>query len=174
MSEPNEYLTEESLHIGIKTVDNKQADQLSAHFWIIERLERVKLSGISSKIQKPTHSTSVLVGTYELYVNLEGLIDLEKEKEKNFRRNSPIGRFFKGIQAKLANDKFVDNAPKQVVDNERKKESDTLQKLQSLTQQQPMERLRNEELHPLFFISIESTHFFGGFKSPTTRGGHSY
>ena len=123
------------LHIGIKTVDNKQADQLSAHFWIIERLERVKLSGISSKIQKPTHSTSVLVGTDELYVNLEGLIDLEKEKEKISDEIARLEGFLKGIQAKLTNAKFVDNAPKQVVDNERKKESDTLQKLQSLTQQ---------------------------------------
>jgi len=95
----------------------------------------VKLSGISSKIQKPTHSTSVLVGTDELYVNLEGLIDLEKEKEKISDEIARLEGFLKGIQAKLANAKFVDNAPKQVVDNERKKESDTLQKLQSLTQQ---------------------------------------
>jgi valyl-tRNA synthetase len=41
----------------------------------------------------------------------------------------------KSIQAKLSNTNFVENAPKQVVDNERKKEADTLQKLQSLAHQ---------------------------------------
>ena len=76
----DEYSQKKVLHIGIKTVDNKQADQLSAHFWIIERLERVKLLAFHPKY-KPTHSTSVLVGT-EIIRKFKGLIDLEKEKKK--------------------------------------------------------------------------------------------
>ena len=93
------------------------------------------LFGISTTIKKPTHSTSVLLGTDELYVNLEGLIDIEKEKAKITDEIARLEGFLKSIQAKLSNTNFVENAPKQVVDNERKKEADTLQKLQSLAHQ---------------------------------------
>jgi valine--tRNA ligase len=40
----------------------------------------------------------------------------------------------KSVQAKLSNEKFVNSAPAQVVENERKKESDTLAKIETLTQ----------------------------------------
>lgn len=123
------------LHVGIKTADSQQAEQLKTHFWIIEKLEKVTLFGISTTIKKPTHSTSVLLGTDELYVNLEGLIDIEKEKAKITDEIARLEGFLKSIQAKLSNTNFVENAPKQVVDNERKKEADTLQKLQSLAHQ---------------------------------------
>ena len=123
------------LHIGIKTTDSQQAKQLKTHFWIIEKLEKVSLFGISATIEKPTHSTSVLLGTNELYVNLEGLIDIEKEKVKITDEIARLEGFLKSIQAKLSNTNFVENAPKQVVNNERKKEADTLQKLQSLAHQ---------------------------------------
>ena len=118
-----------------KTTDSQQAKQLKTHFWIIEKLEKVSLFGISTTIEKPTHSTSVLLGTDELYVNLEGLIDIEKEKVKITDEIARLEGFLKSIQAKLSNTNFVENAPKQVVNNERKKEADTLQKLQSLAHQ---------------------------------------
>lgn len=123
------------LHIGIKTTDSQQAKQLKTHFWIIEKLEKVSLFGISTTIEKPTHSTSVLLGTDELYVNLEGIIDIEKEKVKITDEIARLEGFLKSIQAKLSNINFVENAPKQVVNNERKKEADTLHKLQSLAHQ---------------------------------------
>ncbi len=123
------------LQVGIKTTDSQQAEQLKAHFWIIEKLEKVRLFGISTTIEKPTHSTSVLLGTDELYVNLEGLIDIEKEKVKITDEIRRLEGFLKSIRDKLSNTNFVENAPKQVVDNERKKEADTLQRLQSLAHQ---------------------------------------
>ena len=42
--------------------------------------------------------------------------------------------FLKSVRAKLSNEKFVNSAPAQVVENERKKESDTLAKIETLTQ----------------------------------------
>ena len=90
---------------------------------------------MKTKKNKIIHSTSILLGTDELYVNLEGLIDIEKEKVKITDEIARLEGFLKSIQAKLSNINFVENAPKQVVNNERKKEADTLHKLQSLAHQ---------------------------------------
>ena len=40
--------------------------------------------------------------------------------------------FLKSIKAKLSNKRFVDNAPKNVINNELKKEKDTLSKIEIL------------------------------------------
>ena len=57
----------------------------------------------------------------ELYILLDGLVDLDKEKMQLEKRKIKIEGLLIGIDKKLSNKQFINNAPENVVDGERKK-----------------------------------------------------
>jgi valyl-tRNA synthetase len=96
----------------------------------------LKLDGFvaGTSVDKPSKSASAMAGRIAVYVPLEGLIDLDKELDRVEKEISRLEGFLKGIDAKLSNEKFVSNAPEQVLTNERQKQSDTLNKLERLNE----------------------------------------
>jgi len=58
-----------------------------------------------------------------VYIPLEGLIDLDAEKDRLTKEIGKLEGAVKGVQAKLANEKFVNKAPAEVVAKEREKQS---------------------------------------------------
>ncbi|MDB9836233.1 valine--tRNA ligase [Flavobacteriaceae bacterium] len=66
----------------------------------------------------------------EFFIPLEGKIDAEKERLKLQEELKYANGFLMSVQKKLANERFVSNAPEQVLANERKKEADALEKIE--------------------------------------------
>ena len=95
----------------------------------------VKMCNISEISEVQAHeegSSSFLVGTYEFSVPLSGAIDIEAEIAKMEGELQRKQGLLKGIVKKLSNERFVNNAPAQVVDLENKKKADTESIIQSL------------------------------------------
>lgn len=90
------------------------------------------ISEIHYVTQKSDGTSSFLIGTQEYAIPLGDLIDTEAELSKAQAELKHLEGFLIGIQKKLGNERFVSNAPEQVVALERKKESDTLEKIAAL------------------------------------------
>ncbi len=90
------------------------------------------LSEISNVEKKGEGSQSFLVGTQEYAVPLGNLIDTEAEAAKAEAEIKRLQGFMAGIEKKLQNERFVQNAPAQVVELERKKLSDAQSKIAAL------------------------------------------
>ena len=75
-----------------------------------------------------------MVGTTQFKVPLEGRLDKGAEIEKIKGEIAHYENFLKGVNAKLSNEKFVANAPENVVQLERKKLADATTKLENLRQ----------------------------------------
>jgi valyl-tRNA synthetase len=73
-----------------------------------------------------------MVKTTEYSVALGSLLDVESEKKKLEEELKYNQGFLKSVQAKLANEKFVNNAPKAVVEGELKKKADAEMKIKAL------------------------------------------
>jgi valyl-tRNA synthetase len=72
------------------------------------------------------------VQSNEYFIPISGAIDVEEEIKKiNDELNYTKG-FLKSVQSKLSNERFVNNAPAQVIENERNKEADALAKIETL------------------------------------------
>jgi valyl-tRNA synthetase len=124
--------TELTLHI--KTTSDEQANELSDHAWIFSKFLSVDSLDFSPDLTKPKASASALVKGTEIFVPLEGLIDLDKERERIQNEIKKTEGFLKSVEGKLSNDKFVENAPDDVVERERQKKADALSDIEKLKQ----------------------------------------
>lgn len=90
-------------------------------------LERIEISE-----EKPSDAARFMVGTDEFAVPVGNLIDVEVEIKKQEDQLKHLEGFLASIKKKLSNEKFVANAPEAVVALERKKQSDSEEKIASL------------------------------------------
>ena len=97
-------------------------------------MKMANLSNISIISEKTTDASSFMVGTDEFAVPVGDLIDVEAELEKAEKELKHLEGFLAGIKKKLANEKFVAHAPEAVVALERKKQSDSEEKIATLKQ----------------------------------------
>ncbi len=90
---------------------------------VIGKLANV--SNISFVGEAPsTPAAAFLVRSAEFYIPLDGKVDAEKERESILKEISYYKGFLEKVDKKLSNDKFVQSAPPQVVEIERKKKAD--------------------------------------------------
>ena len=108
--------------------DNK----MQAYNSIISKM--ANLEAIDVVKEKPTDASSFMVGTNEYAVPLGNLIDVAVEIDKAEKELQHLEGFLMSIRKKLSNDNFVAHAPEAVVARERKKESDSVEKIAALKQ----------------------------------------
>ena len=95
-------------------------------------MKMANLESITTVSEKDSTATSFMVGTHEYAVPLGDMIDVEAEIAKAEAQLQHLQGFLAGIRKKLSNERFVANAPEAVVALERKKESDSLEKIATL------------------------------------------
>ena len=95
-------------------------------------LKMANLDKIEVIAEKSADASSFMVGTDEFAVPLGDLIDVAAEIEKAEAQLKHLEGFLMGVRKKLSNENFVAHAPEKVVALERKKESDSVEKIAAL------------------------------------------
>jgi len=111
----------------------RDAGSVKRYRGYLERLARVTSLSFMQDGARPKFSASAVVRSEEIFVPLEGLIDLEIEKSRLKKEIDRLTAVIDGIRKKLDNASFIEKAPKEVVDKEREKLdsfSKTLEKLE--------------------------------------------
>ena len=106
-------------------------------------IKMANLSGITTNAEKTADKALFMVGTDEYAVPMGSLIDVAAEIEKQEAQLKHLEGFLAGIKKKLSNEKFVANAPEAVVALERKKQSDSEEKIAAL--KASLSELRNKQ-----------------------------
>ncbi len=97
---------------------------------VIEKLGNI--NSINYVTEKVEGALSFRVKSNEYFIPFGEDIDVEAEKEKLEEELKYTQGFLNSVQKKLSNERFVNNAPEQVITNERKKEADALAKIETL------------------------------------------
>jgi valyl-tRNA synthetase len=103
-------------------------------FEYISRLAKVSSIEVNREIEKPKKSASAVLKDMEIYVPLEGLIDLDVERQRLQKEITRLEGSLSGIEKKLSNEKFVNGAPAEVVEKERAKQRDWQENLRKLNE----------------------------------------
>jgi valyl-tRNA synthetase len=107
-------------------------EKVYEHKYLPVIIKLCNLSEIKFVTEKQEGATSFLVDTTEYYIPLAGKIDVEEELRKIRDDIEYHKGFLANVMKKLGNEKFVSNAPANVLELERKKKSDAESKIKSL------------------------------------------
>jgi len=84
-------------------------------------IEELEIKDEINDLEKEMFSSACLhrqVGKVDIYIPLEGVIDVVKEKQRIAKRSQKLKKLTEGIEIKLSNKEFVRRAPKEVVQAE--------------------------------------------------------
>jgi valyl-tRNA synthetase len=112
----------------IQAKDNTIVAELESDRNYLERFCNPSELIISTSIDVPEKAMSAVVTGAEIFLPLEGLIDFDKEIARLEKELEKWNKEVERVQKKLQNQGFIAKAPEAVVDEEKKKEQDYLEK----------------------------------------------
>ena len=116
-----------ALQLSIKSQNNKNFSVFEDAIKKLANLD--KLEYVTEKVEG---ALSFVVQADEFFLPLEQELDIEKEKENMTKELEYTKGFLIAVTKKLSNERFVNNAPPQVVEIENKKKADAEAKIKAL------------------------------------------
>lgn len=114
---------------------SKHAKEISEKKEAIMRLARLESLDIAKEGKKLPKSFSIFLKDVEIYLPLEAMLDLAKEKEKTRKEIAALKQDIEHLKSKLSNKGFVNNAPRAVVEKEQMLLEEKESKLKKLSQE---------------------------------------
>ncbi|SEU08709.1 valyl-tRNA synthetase [Salinibacillus kushneri] len=118
----------------IKANDTNIQEGLQKNRHYLERFCNPSELTIDTAIDVPEKAMSAVVTGAEVYLPLEGLINIEEEIERLQKEWNKWNSEVERVEKKLANEKFVQNAPADIVEQEREKGKDYEDKREKVEQ----------------------------------------
>ncbi len=98
----------------------------------IRQLAGCEIKEIGAGVLRPEQSVAMIVGGMRLFVPLGGMIDVDKEKNRINGKIGDMQRYLDGINKKLSNGSFLENAPEDVVLKEKEKKQKFEEQIKTL------------------------------------------
>jgi len=105
---------------------------LEKHIDYFRSLARVENLHCSTKIKKPPLSASAVISGAEIFIPLEGLIDVDVERSRLQKELDSLKTQLEKVSKKLANPDFLANAPEDVIDREKLKKRDYEERIEKI------------------------------------------
>jgi valyl-tRNA synthetase len=112
------------LDVTIKTLTKKAEKVLTKHEAYLKGLARIEKVVIAENAERPDHSAISIKRAMEIYIPIEGILDVQSEIQRLEKDSEKIEESLKFINKKLLNEDFLKRAPKEVVEKERGKYDD--------------------------------------------------
>lgn len=119
--------------LSVKANELTTAEQLENNRHYLERFCNTSELTIGVDLSAPEKAMSAVVTGAVLYLPLAGLIDVDKEIARLKAELEKLNKEVERVQKKLANEGFTKKAPEKVVEEERKKEADYLDKREKVS-----------------------------------------
>ena len=100
---------------------------------VIKSLCGIREISVGEFLDKPPHSAVAVIRDMEIFLPLEGLIDVALEQERLEKREADLKIYISNIQKKLSKRDFLSRAPKKVIEGEEKKLIEMNNELKMLT-----------------------------------------
>jgi len=119
-------------YVRIKSNNNGNLDLIKRNEVYLTSLSKLSNIELGPDLTKPKFSASSVVADLEIFVPLEGLIDIEVERKRLTKEITRLEKQIESINAKLLNTDFIKKAPREVVERERQKSNDFQENLNKL------------------------------------------
>ena len=116
----------------VKGASEQTQARINAHKEVICKMAR--LSDISLTDDIPSGAVQTIVEEATLILPIADIIDLDEERKRLAKVIGKLDQDIQKIDAKLGNEKFVQNAPQEVIDEQKSRKEDALAKRSKLEQ----------------------------------------
>jgi len=116
----------------VRISDNEIGKLLEKYQDYFRSLAKIDNLIVGEDIKKPGLSASGIISGAELFIPLEGLINIESEKKRLEKELSNLKTQLEKVSKKLANADFLKNAPEDVIEREKGKKADFEEKIEKL------------------------------------------
>jgi valyl-tRNA synthetase len=118
------------IFINVTDIDSKKIiKEYESYIKTLCNLEKLDLT--NSKNNENEYASSI-INKYEIYLSLEGSLDKEKQSEKIKKEIENLSNYLTGLNKKLSNENFLNKASEEIINSEKIKQSETLEKLDKL------------------------------------------
>ncbi len=116
------------LRASVRTLTDMAEEVLKKNLPYLRKLGRAYVTGIGKDVKKPKGSAAAVRGYVEVYVPLEGLLNIELEIDRLRKDGSKVEESISFLSRKLLNEDFLKRAPKEVIAKEKEKYEECLRK----------------------------------------------
>jgi len=121
-----------ALKVLVQSEDEPTRQTIAAHRDLVNNLARLNSLKVENTGPRPKSSATAVVNNATVFVDLEGIIDFDKETQRLEKEINKLSTELTVIGKKLANEGFLNNAPADVIAKVREKQGDLLEKQQKL------------------------------------------
>ncbi len=109
------------LDVILRTGDEKKLQMIERQNLYISELSRLKNLSVTRNGKEPKMAATAVVEDIEIFVLLEGVIDIQDERDRLRRELEKINADVATLNKRLSNRDFINRAPKDVVEKDREK-----------------------------------------------------
>ncbi|OGW05355.1 MAG: valine--tRNA ligase [Nitrospinae bacterium RIFCSPLOWO2_01_FULL_39_10] len=109
------------LDVILRTGDEKKLQMIERQNLYISELSRLKNLSVTRNGKEPKMAATAVVEDIEIFVLLEGVIDIQEERNRLSRELEKINSDIATLNKRLSNRDFINRAPKDVVEKDREK-----------------------------------------------------
>jgi valyl-tRNA synthetase len=124
-----------AVSIVVKTPTEADEQLLAAEFGHLAELAGISDFSAGRDAEKPRHSASAIAGGMEIYVPLEGVVDIAEERARVSRELERAEDELSKVNRKLSNEGYLAKAAPEVVEKDRSKAAELAGSVAKLTSQ---------------------------------------
>ncbi|MEJ2129350.1 MAG: valine--tRNA ligase [Woeseiaceae bacterium] len=123
------------LPVLLQNSSDQDRQRASDHAGLIQRVGRVEAVTVLGAEEEPPASATALLGDMRMLVPMKGVIDVDAERARLDKQRQKVESELAKTRGKLGNEKFVNNAPVDVVTQERQRAVDFEKTIAQLDEQ---------------------------------------
>ena len=124
-----------ALPVLVQHASKEDQRRVDAHMLLLQRVGRVESVTVLAADEQPPTTATALLGDMRLLVPMQGLIDVEAERARLDKQMTKVRAELGKANGKLGNQKFVNNAPPAVVEQERQRVAEFEKTIAQLAEQ---------------------------------------
>jgi valyl-tRNA synthetase len=121
-----------ALKVQVQSEDKQTRQIITNHQDLIINLARLSSLAIENIGPRPKSSATAVVSKASIFVSLKGIIDFAKETNRLEKEINKLAAELTTVAKKLENEKFLSNAPAEVIEKVRQKQSALLEKQEKI------------------------------------------
>lgn len=122
------------INVLVKTNNEDEIDTLNSNNKFLKSLAKIEELKFGKEIEKPATSGFRVAHNSEIFVPLEGLLDVEAEIEKIEKSLDKLNNEIARVNGKLNNEKFVSKAPEHILEREKRIQKELQDKIDKLNE----------------------------------------